>query len=394
MEHQKPSIKMKIGVLTLPLHNNFGGILQAYALQRVLKSLGYNAVLIDKPKYISFGPWYKRYLIYVKRALQKYLMRKDIVVRADVEHNWVPKIIAKHTDKFIDKYIKRIFTKDFSNVKKEDFDALIVGSDQIWRPKYFFSAIENAYLDFAKEWNIKRIAYAASFGTEEWEYTEEQTAKCAKLVKGFDAVSVRESSAVELCHEKFGVDAQHILDPTMLLSKEDYIKLFEKAGTNKSDGNLFCYILDENTEKKTMIDSLSKETGLTTFYVNSRYEDPNAPLEERIQQPVEKWLRSFYDAEFVITDSFHACVFSIIFNKPFIVYGNKERGLARFESLLKIFALEERIVTSLNDIDKIINKPIDWDTVNRKHKEWKEKSISFLINSIKHSKICKKDSSA
>ena len=373
---------MRIGVLTLPLHNNFGGILQAYALQQVLNRLGHKAVLIDKSKYVSLGPWYWKYPIYVKRAILKYLMRKEIIVRADVEQNRIPKTISKNTDRFISKNIKRVFTWDFTNLTEYGFDAIIVGSDQIWRPKYFFSAIENAYLDFAKGWDIKRIAYAASFGTDEWEYNDEQTAKCAKLVKGFDAVSVRESSAVELCHEKFGVDAQHILDPTMLLSKEDYIKLFEKAGTNKSDGNLFCYILDENTEKKTMIDSLSKETGLTTFYVNSRYEDPNAPLEERIQQPVEKWLRSFYDAEFVITDSFHACVFSIIFNKPFIVYGNRERGFARFESLLKIFGLEERIVTSLNDIDKIINKPIDWETVNRKHKEWKEKSISFLVNSL------------
>ena len=122
---------------------------------------------------------------------------------------------------------------------------------------------------------------------------------------------------------------------------------------------------------------------MTPFYVNSRYEEFGAPLEERIQQPVEKWLRAFYDAEFVITDSFHACVFSIIFNKPFIVYGNKERGYARFDSLLKIFGLEERIATSLNDIDKIINKPIDWNNVNSIHTEWKENSISFLINNLK-----------
>ena len=374
---------MKIGVITLPLHNNFGGILQAYALQFVLNNLGHDAMLIDKSKYVSLGPWYKKFPIYTKRALQKYLMRKDIVVRADVEHNWVPKIIAKHTDKFIDKYIKRIFTKDFSNVKKEDFDALIVGSDQIWRPKYFFSAIENAYLVFAKEWNIKRIAYAASFGTEEWEYTEEQTRNCSTLLKKFNAVSVRESSATKLCKEIFGVEALHVLDPTMLLEKDEYINLFKETETAKSDSNLFCDILDSGTEKDDIINTIATEKRVKPFYVNSKYEDLVAPLEERIQQPVEKWLRAFYDAEFVITDSFHACVFSIIFNKPFIIYGNKERGMARFESLLKIFELEERMVSTKKEAIEAINRPIDWEKVNSIHSQWKEKSITFLTENLK-----------
>lgn len=374
---------MRIGVLTLPLHNNFGGILQAYALQKALTGLGHKAVLIDKSKYVSLGPWYKKFPIYTKRALEKYLMRKDIVVKADVEQNRIPKTIAKHTDLFIDKYIKRFFTKDFSNIKKEDFDVIIVGSDQIWRPKYFFSKIENAYLDFAKEWDIKRIAYAASFGTEEWEYNDAQTANCTALLKKFNAVSVRESSAVKLCNEKFKVEALHVLDPTMLLEKDEYINLFKETETAKSDGNLLCYILDSGTEKDDIINTIATEKRVKPFYVNSKYEDLAAPLEERIQQPVEKWLRAFYDAEFVITDSFHACVFSIIFNKPFIIYGNKERGMARFESLLKIFELEERMASTKKEAIEAINRPIDWEKVNSIHSQWKEKSITFLTENLK-----------
>ena len=374
---------MKIGVLTLQLHNNFGGILQAYALQKVLKDFGHNVVLIDKSRYVSLGPWYKKYPIYIKRSINKFIFGKNIIVKADIEQNRFLKTIAKYTEPFIEKYIRRVYTKDFSNIRGKDFDALIVGSDQIWRPKYFFSKIENAYLDFAREWKIKRIAYAASFGTEEWEYTEEQTNNCATLLKKFNAVSVRESSAVQLCSDNFGVKAEHVLDPTMLLSKEDYIKLFNDYNATQSDGNLFCYILDEGEEKKSIIDCVAKEKGMNPFYVNSRYDDHNAPLKERIQQPVEKWLRAFYDAEFVITDSFHACVFSIIFNKPFIVYGNKERGLARFKSLLSIFGLEERIVSTKEESIKAISEPIDWERVNEVHRLWKEKSMSFLNNNLK-----------
>lgn len=374
---------MKIGVLTLPLHNNFGGILQAYALQRILDRLGHNAILIDKSRYVSLGPWYKKYPIYIKRGINRYILGKDIIVKADVEQNRVPKAIAKYTEPFIEKYIKRVYTKDFSNIGDTDFDAFIVGSDQIWRPQYFFTKIENAFLGFAKDWDVRRIAYAASFGTEEWEYTEEQTNNCAALLKKFNAVSVRESSAVRLCYDNFGVKAEHVLDPTMLLGKEDYIKLFKDYNAAQSDGNLFCYILDEGEVKKNIIECVEKEKGLKPFFVNSRYEDPNAPLEERIQQPVEKWLRAFHDAEFVITDSFHACVFSIIFNKPFIVYGNKERGLARFKSLLSIFGLEERIVSTKEGALKALTAPIDWNKVNLIHEQWKEKSMSFLIENLK-----------
>lgn len=374
---------MKIGIIALELRYNFGGILQAYALQKVLRNLGHDVIHVDKIMEVSLGPWYKKYPIYIKRSICKYILGKNIIIKADIEQNRISNAIAKNTDLFIGKYIRKIRIKDFSNFKEEDFDVIIVGSDQVWRPKYFFSKIENAYLDFAKEWKIKRIAYAASFGTEEWEYAEEQTNNCAALLKKFNAVSVRESSAVQLCSDNFGVKAEHVLDPTMLLSKEDYIKLFKDYNAAQSDGNLFCYILDEGEEKKSIIDCVAKEKVLKPFYVNSRYDDHNAPLEERIQQPVEKWLRAFYDAEFVITDSFHACVFSIIFNKPFIVYGNKERGLARFNSLLSIFGLEERIVSTKEEATKAISKPINWEKVNESHRQWKEKSMSFLNNNLK-----------
>ena len=373
---------MKIGVLALQLRYNFGGILQAYALQKTLNKLGHNAVHIDQHRYVTLGAWYKKYPIYLKRAMRKYLFGENLIVRVDVAINNTTKAIATHTDPFIDKHIKRIYTKDFSNIKKGKFDTIIVGSDQVWRPQYFFSKIENAYLEFTKGWDVKRIAYAASFGTEEWEYSDEQTANCAALLKKFNAVSVRESSATVLCKEKLGADALHVLDPTMLLEKEDYIKLFKETDTVESDGKFFCYILDENIEKDAIISRISKEKGLTPFYVNSKYNNAEAPLEERIQQPVEKWLRAFHDAEFVITDSFHACVFSIIFNKPFIVYGNKERGFARFESLLNMFGLEDRLVSSLNETKTVIEKPIDWDRVNNIHKRLKEESLFFLKKNL------------
>lgn len=376
---------MKIGILTLPLHNNYGGILQAYALQTVLKRMGHDAVVIDKSREIKLPILsLSRYFLYFKLLAHKVLVDRNTTIFWDRKHNREYKVMSTYTLPFIQKYIKRfIAARDYSNIKLGDFDAFVVGSDQVWRPKYFGqNIISNAFLSFAKDWNVKRISYAASFGTEEWEYTEAQTSECKEWIKRFDAVSVRESSAVQLCKEHLDVDALHVLDPTMLLSATDYIQLFKEANTPKSSGSLMCYILDETEDKQKVVSNVEETLHLTAFSVNSKYEVRTAPLEERIQPPVEAWLRGFYDAEFVVTDSFHACVFSILFEKPFIVYGNKDRGMARFHSLLSIFGLENRLVTSSAEAQKLISVPIDWSLVNAKKKEWQEKSYNFLRNKL------------
>ena len=376
---------MRIGIITLPLHNNYGGILQAYALQKVLKRLGHDAVILDKSRYIKLPIFsLNRYVVYLKRLVHKILFDKHLPVRWDKAANDKVKAISTYTDQFLHKYISRYEVNfDYSNISQEDFDTFVVGSDQVWRPMYFDEKIIScAYLSFTQEWNVKRISYAASFGTEEWEYTDEQTAICKELIKQFDAVSVRENSAVKLCKEHLETDALHVFDPTMLLDATDYIKLFQDANTPQSTGSLMCYVLDQNEEKQKVISFVEQELNITAFSVNSKYEDPNAPLEERIQPPVETWLRGFFDADFVVTDSFHACVFSILFKKPFIVYGNDERGMARFHSLLSVFGLENRLIINSADAQKVIAEPIDWNAVNVRKKEWQEKSLNFLKNNL------------
>lgn len=368
---------MKIGILTLPLHTNYGGILQAYALQTVLERMGHNVEVIDFQRPYKLPLW-KKHFVYAKRTIKKYVLKKNVRIFKEEYKRKIKSIIRQHTQLFIDKYIHRRTIESFSEIKESDYDCIVVGSDQIWRPKYF-SRIENAFLKFAEGWNIKRMAYAASFGTDEWEYTGKQTAKCARLLKQFDAVSVREASGVDLCREHLGVKAQHVLDPTMLLDAADYIKLFEAAGTPKSKGKLLNYILDETPEKQALINRIAKEKSLVPFRVNSKVEDRFAPLTERIQPPVEQWLRGFCDAEFVVTDSFHACVFSILFNKPFVVIGNTERGLARFNSLLSLFGLEDRLITNMAEYDT--DFAVNDDNVY-KILEGKRQEASRLLDSI------------
>lgn len=376
---------MRIGILTLPLHTNYGGILQAYALQTVLERMGHDVVVFDTHNKAYLPPLWKLPLSMTKRVLLKGLGKGD---RIFIEHhlNKTRPVIAQNIQPFIDKHIHRKVIRKFTDLKSQDFDAIVVGSDQVWRAIYFpmwgeKQDIENAYLSFTEGWNIKRISYAASFGTDDWEYTNEQTLRCKALLQMFDAISVRETNGINLCKKYFDVDSVHVLDPTLLLNEFDYSMFFQNANTPKSNGTLLNYILDETEESKIIISDVAKQKCLETFSVNNPYEhDESKPLSERIKPSVEKWLRGFYDAEFVVTDSFHACVFSILFKKQFVVIGNKTRGMSRIESLLKMFEIEDRLVTSNFNVKTLTD--IDYDNVYSLLINMRKNSINFLQEAL------------
>ena len=250
---------MRIGILTLPLHTNYGGILQAYALQTVLERMGHEVSVITTPNKAKLPVWKWPYS-YPKRMIKKYILGKNEHVFFESYYNRVYPIVGQHTLQFIDKYIHYFEVGKLLDLKENNFDAFVVGSDQVWRPMYYPTKIENAYLDFARDWNVKRMAYAASFGTSDWEYTAGQTRRCRELLRKFDVVSVREESAVGLCRKFLGVNASHVLDPTMLLDVQDYIDLVESANVPKSKGTLLYYILDETKPTTDLISRLADKT--------------------------------------------------------------------------------------------------------------------------------------
>lgn len=181
-----------------------------------------------------------------------------------------------------------------------------------------------------------------------------------------------------------------MLDPTLLLEKEDYIKIVEEENEPKSDGSLFCYILDNNPTKELLIDKVSSELELLPFYVNigestNHYSESYilSNIDRFINPSVTKWLRGFMDAEMVIADSFHAVAFSIVFNKPFWVVGNRMRGLSRFSSILEMFHLENRLIDEKATTDSIKwDEPIDWLEVNKIRSEWKTVSLDLLTKGL------------
>lgn len=376
---------MKIGILSLVLHTNYGGILQSYALKTVLERMGYEVVVFTKDRDIHRSiP--RQWLSFMAYCVRKFLLRRNVKYKGIHAVNRERRIREQHILSFITKYIAPRVVEKLDAEAFGDVEAVVVGSDQVWRKRYFEkqwnTRIPDAYLGFLEQTNLKKISFAASFGTDEWEYTEEDTKECARLLKKFDAVSVRETSGIRLCKERLGRgDAQHLLDPTFLLNKSDYIKLVQEAGTPKSSGNLLCYVLDMDGDKKELINRIAKGKNYVPFSVNSQVTTPTAPLEECILPSLEQWLRGFMDAEFVVTDSFHACVFSIIFGKPFVVVGNKERGMTRFSSLLSTFGLEQNLVCSSEEYDAQNSYSVS-DCVYNLLEEKREMSFSYLKNNL------------
>lgn len=198
----------------------------------------------------------------------------------------------------------------------------------------------------------------------------------------FDAVSVREDSGVTMCRDYFDTHAEHVIDPTMLLPRSHYVELARADDAIEpicKVKGLFVYVLDANVDKTVAADHIAGCLALDQFSVKVPSKDSSDSLNVVAVAPVEDWLRGFENADFVFTDSFHGCVFSIIFNKPFIAYGNKNRGLCRFESLLRMFHLEDRLVDSAAVVssDRIC-RPIDWQSVNAILATRRTEAVSFL----------------
>lgn len=371
---------MRIGILTLPFNNNYGGYLQAYALMTVLKQMGHQPTLIMRRHDKPVGSIEYKLKLGIKGLIKTILTFKKHQIFYDVEYSF--KTNGKEMLKFVNEYIQPqtpylYDTNSLQEYCKGKFEAYIVGSDQVWRAIYV-PDIKNYFLNFTEGWDVRRISYAASFGTDRPEYTDDQIDSCRELLSHFDAVSVREQSGIEV-FKKFDwivKSVQYVLDPTMLLSAKDYSKKIPVKKAKSAD-KIFYYVLDRDEK---IDEALSKASSLLE---KELYGISNIQKVNGILPSIEEWLTNIRDAEFVVTDSFHGMVFSIIFQKPFVVCVNKDRGSERFVSLLKEFGLENRILTKEQPIDSIIKNSIDWNSVNSIIDKEKEKSLLYLRENLK-----------
>lgn len=362
---------MKIALLNLHYDNNYGGNLQRYALMTVLRRMGHDVTYL----YMRFNWSTKSCGFWTKESIQNFIkryifLRKDVIVFPWREEDSA--YINKYsiTDPFLERYIShspvlwgRCWLERYA--KAHHFDAYIVGSDQVWRKSYtprygvgmwFFDFLPNKY-------HGKLIAYGASFGVSEKEYTEEEQEIIRPLYNRFKAVSVREESGLKLLNQYGWTSpkATCVIDPTLLLSKEDYIQLVNAADTKPMERKLWCYILDMDREKEELINQKSEELSLLpTIY----------SFNENRKLSIEQWLRNFFEAEYVITDSYHGLIFSLIFHKSFYLIVNKERGATRFDSLCQM-------------LDVNPNEPIDWQLLDKNLNKYRQSSLDFLRDALR-----------
>lgn len=380
-------MKKKVAILTQPLQGNYGGIIQNYALQEVLRREGFIVETIAR-EYGRDATTLRKFLAHLKNNTYNWARGRKKKIFSKEE----AKQIFAENRRFIKEYIdispKLYDTNELADYfVNNKFDAVIVGSDQTWRPKYS-PEIGNYFLDFlVHDKEIYKMAYAASFGTDKWEFTEIETRQSSVLIKTFDAVSVREKSGIILCRNFFNVEAEWVLDPTLLLTPDDYRGLYKSIEGSKN--GVFSYLLDKDSTKTDLVDKLADKLDVPVYSYQPKcaieagdiYDFDN--LQNYTYPSLEGWLKSFDQADFVITDSFHGTVFAILFNKPFFAILNDARGAARFHSLLQRLDLEDRLITDINNMNLPTDLlDIDYKSVNNKLELWRAQSYDYLWTNL------------
>lgn len=352
---------MKIALLNLPFDNNYGGNLQRYALYTALTRMGYDITYI----YLCRIPklkWYLKPYSYTKRIILHYFLGRNIHLN---EEKYVTDIfLQKNEDAygFMHKYMKHTSpcygVKDIVKECNSKFDAYVVGSDQVWRPVMArYIGVENYFLKFTKNENVKRIAYAVSLGTDKVEFSPHLINRLSAYYSNFDKVSVREDSALDILKtiQMTNPQPEHLLDPTFLLEAIDYETIITQGNTyNKTEGKIFCYILDMTEEKSQIIKKKARKlrTGVVIHRLDKDF------------TTIPQWLANIRDAKYVITDSYHGLVFSIIFKKEYLCLYNTSRGNSRFESLFRLLSINNQ------------NNEIDYTKLEL----LKQRSVLFLSN--------------
>ena len=294
------------------------------------------------------------------------------------ELNFDPTIIALTRHKniyFLKKYVKlKEINLTYIELKRNDYDILMVNSDQTWvnvTPNYL---PDYGFLKFAENWTIPKFVYGASYPLNLWRYSKEFNIEMGNLLKKFNGISVRELPTINLSKINFGIIPEFVLDPTLLINKRYYLNLIKYyKGDFKENLDYLCvYQLDKNNKIKNFIYQSSLKLNLTIHKV-----DINRDFY------IEDFLKCINISKGVITDSYHGTIFSIIFNKPFISFINNKRGNTRFHTLKNIFNIKNRIISTKSDISEKYNLLKTKLNINISFvDQLKNKSINFLKKNL------------
>lgn len=364
----------KVGIITFHNAHNYGAVLQTYALQTMIKRLGYNVFIIN---YINKN--IKKSYRLIKLSKQPIKCIKVLI--ESLKYLKENKERAKVFNYFIEHELN--LTKKVKNTKKlntefNDFDYFITGSDQVWNYE-IVGGLSDAYtLNFGNK-SITRISYAASIGNRKINDKYKQQFK--EKLKNINFISVREEDARQELSKIIGKTIKVVLDPTLLLKREDWNnKLKDRKIQNEE--YILAYVVKPNDEYRKIVDDLSQRTGLRVIHFEKEnlYENE---LESAYTKDPFEFVNLIKNAKYIVTTSFHATVFSIIYHKKFFVIPHVNTG-SRITSLLEKLKIENRIFYKLNDFLKFdYDLEINYEQIDENLEEERIKSIQFLKEALK-----------
>lgn len=354
----------KIGILTFHRTNNYGALLQAYALKFSLQNFKTETKIIN---YLS-PKIEKDYKFFSGKKTIKWFIKICIKIF------FLPKIIINN-NKFNDfrkKYLidtEQLTPITINRIEKE-YDAFITGSDQVFNPR--LTGFDKIYfLDFVKDKN-KCFSYAASFGLNYENLTDKEKIFIKQNLKNFKCLSLREKQGVDIVSKLSNIKTDVHIDPTLLLDKQDWLKI---AKVPKENDFVLVYLMNNNEKIINFTKELSKIKNLKIINISSNF--INKTGIKTICVTPEQWINYFINAKYVITNSFHGLAFSVNFNKQFFVdfLPNKFPVNSRLENLLNLTNLKDRLI---DNIGTDYDKPINWNSVNKIIEIEREKSINYL----------------
>jgi hypothetical protein len=362
---------MKIGIMTFWwAEENYGQVLQCYALQKYLRDMGYDAYLIrydPKNDFIKM-PYIKRILkIFNPILLIEYFYSNWRDHKISNERIKYPRFFSKFRNEYIQQSEKIYYSYNDLVNNPPIADVYITGSDQVWNifnvsPIRVKDRIDAYFLNFGGS-HIKRIAYAASFGTDSLSGSMMSIYK--PLLSNFDYISVREESGVNICDNCGIKNAEWVPDPTMLLSAETYRLLYDDKLIDKPK-RPYCFIYLIGGQIPVSLRKINKwirSNNLDIIYISGSFKYDTY---KKIYATIPDWIYLIDNADYVITNSYHSAVFSLIFEKKFAIIplkGKSKETNSRFFSLFEQFQINSRIVN--RDID-IIKEDINWKDIRIK----------------------------
>lgn len=369
----------KIGILTWLHNENYGSVLQGYALQKFLIDEGFDAEHIDynasiKTKVLN--------LIKNRNSLKLFIEKWNFYQIKKVCKN--PNLLKMRSHRFNDFKVKNMkLSERYTNPEElkgtnGKYDIYISGSDQIWSPMLLNPVF---YLSFVED-KYKKIAYAPSFGVSS--IPEIKKNKIAEMLNKYDRISVREEQGTKIVNQLTGRIVRSVLDPTMLLTEDKWEKVAIKP---KDEKYVVCYFLTFNKEYYEKAKEFADRKNLKLILISTTKETYTLDCDIRIDVGPSEWLGYIKYADYVFTDSFHGCVFSMMFEKIFFIFkrfsdSNANSQNSRIYNFINIFGMDNILVNDINKFDFYSEINIDYVKIKETLNEESKKSADWLIGAI------------